>query len=119
MQTKKWLVRALLVAAGTIVATGSLVGPTVHAQTTRPLTAANFALSSPRGFGDRDNSWAQSMVWWKGHLYVGTGRAALCTSLYSVWQFVTLNVSQDFADRVFRPTPAVRYSLCLDEQEAA
>ncbi|MGH9894897.1 MAG: hypothetical protein ACREA0_23530, partial [bacterium] len=53
---------------------------------------------APRGFDERNNSWAQSMVWWRNHLYVGTNRQALCTSLYAVWQFVGLIVGQEFAD---------------------
>ncbi len=37
-----------------------------------------FSQVSPQGFGDRHNSWAWSMLWWKGKLYVGTNRAWLC-----------------------------------------
>jgi hypothetical protein len=31
-----------------------------------------------RGFGDRQNSYAWSMAWFKGKLYVGTGRNVMC-----------------------------------------
>jgi hypothetical protein len=72
----------------------------------RPITAANFEQAAPRGFGDRNNSWAQAMVWWRNHLYVGTGRQALCSSLYSVWQFIALTVSREFADTWFPYPPA-------------
>jgi hypothetical protein len=37
-----------------------------------------FVSAAPQGFGDRQNSWAWSMLWWKDHLYVGTNRAFLC-----------------------------------------
>lgn len=37
-----------------------------------------FRPASPQGFGDRYNSWAWSMLWWNGRLYVGTNRAFLC-----------------------------------------
>lgn len=34
--------------------------------------------AAPQGFGDRQNSWAWSMLWWRGKLYVGTNRAWHC-----------------------------------------
>ena len=37
-----------------------------------------FVEAVPQGFGDRQNSIAWSMVWWKGKLYVGTGRSTQC-----------------------------------------
>lgn len=37
-----------------------------------------FAQAAPQGFGDRQNSWAWSMYWWRDHLYVGTNRAWHC-----------------------------------------
>ena len=36
------------------------------------------------GFGDLANSWAASMQWFKGDLYVGTTRAAQCVTLASL-----------------------------------
>ncbi len=69
-----------------------------------PLLERNFSLASPRGFGDRNNSWAQSMMWWKGNLYVGTSRQSLCTSLAAVNQFAALSISQTFAD-TYLPYP--------------
>ena len=42
------------------------------------LSFSNFRKISENGFGDRNNSYAYSMVWFKDHLYVGTGRATLC-----------------------------------------
>lgn len=46
-----------------------------------PLVVANdlvFRQAAPQGFGDRQNSWAWSMYWWKDKLYVGTNRAWHC-----------------------------------------
>ena len=92
-------------AAIMLVACGFMaVGPVAHAQSSRPLTTADFKYSPERGFGDRDNSWAQSMVWWKDHLYVGTGRAAVCTSLFSLWRFADAIFGREFAD-TFLPYP--------------
>lgn len=54
----------------------------------KPLTSANFEQHAPRGFGDPNNSWAQSMIWWRDNLYVGTTRQSLCTSLFAMHQFV-------------------------------
>lgn len=48
-----------------------------------PLTAADFALAAPQGFGDRQNSIPWSMQWWRGKLYVGTARSYLCTTFWA------------------------------------
>jgi hypothetical protein len=47
----------------------------------QPLAPSDFAPVAPQGFGDRQNSLPWSMVWWPKYrkLYVGTGRATLCT----------------------------------------
>ncbi len=37
-----------------------------------------FREVAPQGFGDRQNTKAWSMIWWKDKLYVGTARAHLC-----------------------------------------
>ncbi len=60
--------------------------PAAHAQAVNgfPLLAGNFKEAAPRGFGDRNNSWAQAMIWWNGNLYVGTSRDSICLSLYAV-----------------------------------
>src|SRR5262245_3590653 len=41
------------------------------------LARRNFTKVCPNGFGDGYNSYAHSMGWFKGHLYVGTSRATL------------------------------------------
>ncbi len=48
------------------------------AQGQRPLFPREFSEAAPQGFGDRQNSAAWSMKWWKGKLYVGTVRAWYC-----------------------------------------
>jgi hypothetical protein len=45
------------------------------ARAQQPLT---FHPVAPQGFGDRQNSWAWSMEWFQGKLYVGTTRAHDC-----------------------------------------
>jgi hypothetical protein len=42
-----------------------------------------------QGLGDRQNSYAWSMAWWKGKLYVGTGRASFCVQQATVQFFQT------------------------------
>jgi ubiquinone/menaquinone biosynthesis C-methylase UbiE len=42
------------------------------------LEAYNFKKIAPNGFGDGLNSYAHSMAWFNGRLYVGTTRANLC-----------------------------------------
>jgi hypothetical protein len=51
-----------------------------HGQATSelPLLRQNFVQAAPQGFGDRQNSWPWSMIWWQGKLYVGTNRSQLC-----------------------------------------
>ena len=44
----------------------------------RPLARANFIAVARHGFGDAENTYAHSMAWFKGRLYVGVTRNALC-----------------------------------------
>src|SRR5262249_34634085 len=75
------------------------LGPVqAHEWGRRPFTAEDFVLQAPRGFGDPNNTWAQSMVWWRHALYVGTTRQSLCTSLFAIWQFFGGIFGQLFAD---------------------
>lgn len=48
------------------------------------LTTANFRLINEPGFGDKWNGWPWSMQWWRGKLYVGTGRAVQCLEYYVI-----------------------------------
>ena len=107
MKIRKWLTCAALIGVGLIVACMALVGPLARAQTqgARPITAENFQQAAPRGFGDRNNSWAQAMAWWHNALYVGTNRSALCTALFSIWNFFMLTIDREFADTWFPYPP--------------
>lgn len=70
-----------------------------------PLQARNFSQIAPHGFGDRNNSWAQAMIWWQDNLYVGTSRQSVCTSLYSIHEYlVTPTFGAALADQ-FMPYP--------------
>ncbi len=50
-------------------------GPAIPASSPPRL---QFAPASQPGFGDPFNTWAWSMAWWQGKLYVGTNRAWFC-----------------------------------------
>src|SRR5271165_4784493 len=80
--------------------------PVAHAQAVNgfPLLASNFKESAPRGFGDRNNSWAQSMIWWNGNLYVGTSRDSICLSLFSLYD-AAVNVLGTTLANEFLPYP--------------
>jgi hypothetical protein len=56
-----------------------LIIPSV-AKSDEPLKGEVVVRAAPQGFGDRDNSWAWAMQWWRGHLYVGTNRAWECAT---------------------------------------
>ena len=58
-----------------------LVGQPVLTAPGLPLLEKDFAQVNEQGFGDRNNSWAWSMQWWRGKLYVGTSRAEECTTM--------------------------------------
>jgi hypothetical protein len=89
----------------TALATAALiVHPAAQQSSGRQLTADDFRQAAPRGFGDRSNSWAQSMVWWRGNLYVGTARESLCTSLFALWHFASGVIGREFAD-TYLPYP--------------
>jgi hypothetical protein len=105
MKTRRYALAALMTALLAVAAIIDLSpAAQAHESGARPITAEDFQQAAPRGFGDRNNSWAQSMVWWHGALYVGTGRAAVCTSLFAIWQFAAGVISREFAD-TFLPYP--------------
>jgi hypothetical protein len=50
----------------------------------RPAGAAGDAeILAQRGFGDRQNGYAWAMAWFKGKLYVGTGRNVYCVESFT------------------------------------
>jgi hypothetical protein len=59
---------------------GSLTFLRIQAEIQRIEGIATFERIATGGFGDRHNSMAWSMGWFKGQLYVGTGRAFLCVT---------------------------------------
>ena len=66
--------------------TGTTAFPKVHATImAHELMLAGFRRVASNGFheqgGSSSNSWAWTMKWYKGKLYVGTGREELCTTL--------------------------------------
>ncbi len=67
---------------------------------TMPYVEHDFHMAAPRGFGDRNNSWPQSMIWWHDRLYVGTTRQSLCTSLAAVYQYALIVLGPSFKDFV-------------------
>lgn len=62
--------------------------PPSTAQDFTPFVAGPSIEGDPftQGFGDRDNSWAWSMMWWKDKLYVGTSRTYRCFSRASLFK---------------------------------
>src|SRR5688572_12722358 len=71
-------VRLLLVTAAVGAICLTHHSATLMAQQLPPLRRADFAEVAPQGFGDRQNSWAWSMAWFQGKLYVGTQRSFQC-----------------------------------------
>lgn len=73
-----------LIALSTIIAlvaiglTAQLSGPHKAESAIHPLSPIKFRQIANSGFGDPGNSIAWSMAWFKGKLYVGTGRHNLC-----------------------------------------
>lgn len=100
----KWNTRAALITVGWTASLITLLSAEARAQTDLPLWETNYQQTVPRGFGDRNNSWAQAMIYWRGHVYVGTSRQSVCTSLYGIYQFAVALVSKSFAD-TFLPYP--------------
>jgi hypothetical protein len=62
----------VLLGAAALVLVFAARAPLAHAGTGVP------ELLAKRGFGDRQNSYAWAMQWFKGQLYVGTGRSVMC-----------------------------------------
>ena len=65
-----------VLAIGVVICLGA---PAAAQPVSGALFGAEIAKWAPQGFGDRDNSQAWSMAWWNNKLYVGTGRATMCT----------------------------------------
>jgi hypothetical protein len=72
------LVVKVLTGGVVLLALGFCISQGGQAASGLPLLRHNFTLAAPQGFGDRQNSWAWSMIWWRGKLYVGTNRSWFC-----------------------------------------
>ena len=59
---------------------GDLTFSRIQAEIERIEGFASFEKIATGGFGDRQNSFAWSMGWFNGQLYVGTGRSFLCVT---------------------------------------
>lgn len=60
---------------------GDFVFPRINAQIQARDNPTAFKTISDDGFGDFENSFAWSLGWFQGKLYVGTGRSFLCVTL--------------------------------------
>lgn len=90
-----------------LFALATLAAPAAKGQAIEgfPLLERNFSHSAPRGFGDRHNSWPQAMIWWQDNLYVGTSRDSVCSSLYSIHEYLVVpTFGRALADQ-FMPYP--------------
>ncbi len=65
------------------------------------------------GFGERDNSYAWAMGWFKGKLYVGTGRDVLCVENETTQFFVPLEQKYTINPSLDVRCPANPYDLKL------
>lgn len=72
------LVLRVLIGGVVLLALGLCISRGGQAASGLPLLPRNFTLAAPQGFGDRQNSWPWSMIWWQGKLYIGTNRSQLC-----------------------------------------
>lgn len=76
--TRLNLIACLYVVCVCVLVIGFIPTWSVRSATIGPTTAEDLVTAAPQGFGDRQNSITWSMAWWKGHLYVGTGRSTQC-----------------------------------------
>ncbi len=91
--------RVLLRALGAALA---LLALSTGAGAASTFGALGTEVIAQNGFGDRDNSYAWSMGWLNGKLYVGTGRDVLCVENETVQHFLPL-----LSTYVGNPSPGV------------
>jgi hypothetical protein len=111
-------VRAAVLAVACGLACAALITPATSAhgeRRGRSLSADDFAQHAPRGFGDRNNSWAQSMEWWHGRLFVGTTRQSLCGSLFALWEFAGGLLGLDFVNTYLPYPPRSTEIVCAPD----
>ncbi len=76
---------ACLLALATMIALGAYASAAAQ-----PLGPGEERVIAQNGFGEPSNSYAWSMGWFKGKLYVGTGRDVLCVENQTVNYFLPL-----------------------------
>jgi hypothetical protein len=101
---------ALLVFAG---ATASASLADESGQGTSFVDESGHGVIAQDGFGERDNSYAWSMGWFKGQLYVGTGRDVLCVENETTQFFVPLEEKYTINPSLNVRCPANPYDLKL------
>ena len=69
-------------------------------------TGFAFTQAAPQGFGDRQNSYAWAMTWWRGHLYVATGRSTQCVQHATGALFYPMFVTYPPTDPDIECTPS-------------
>ena len=81
MQSFAWwrrLAPALLLASAAFISSADAHATSAPVATSAAASPGSVITLAQHGFGDRQNSYAWSMDWFKGKLYVGTGRDVLC-----------------------------------------
>ena len=85
LRSSSTLRAACLLALATMIALGAYASAAAQ-----PLGPGEERVIAQNGFGEPSNSYAWSMGWFKGKLYVGTGRDVLCVEDQTVNYFLPL-----------------------------
>ena len=72
------LVSAVLIGAALVASPAAAAPSSIDAPPMAPSAQGSVTMLAQHGFGDRQNSYAWSMIWFNGKLYVGTGRDVMC-----------------------------------------
>jgi hypothetical protein len=83
------LTRKLSTSSLVALALSSMLSIVAYTQPGASASTIDFTSAAPQGFGDRQNSMAWSMIWWKNHLYVGTARSATCVKEATLARYLT------------------------------
>jgi hypothetical protein len=102
--------------AGTSLADGSghgVIAQKAFAASSNFVDESGHGAIAQNGFGERDNSYAWSMGWFQGKLYVGTGRDVLCVENLTTQFFVPLEEKYTINPSLNVRCPANPYDLKL------
>lgn len=95
----------ILVAFCSVMATFLVAQSATRSEGLSP-TGDSFVQVNEQGFGDRQNSFAWSMQWWKGKLYVGIGRSFFCVYIATMDAEIGTNLYRpSYPDVECAPTP--------------